>query len=89
MKSFRTQRLKAIKIEKCFLCQSDTHRLQTYAPVPMEILKSFWRTGNMSECSSAKDHQKQICGQSSWIYTGYSEGDYTVSETIGSVLEKC
>ena len=31
-----TQRLKAIKTDKSFLCQSDTHRIQTYAPIPME-----------------------------------------------------
>ena len=85
MKSFRTQRLKAIKTDKSFLCQSDTHRIQTYAPIPMETHKNFWQTGNMSQCSSAKDHEKQICGQSSWIYTGYSEGDYTAGGTIVSL----
>ena len=84
-----TQRLKAIKTYKSFLCQSDTHRIQTYALIPMETHKNFWQTGNMSQCSSAKDHQKQICGQSSWVYPGYSEEDYTVSGMIDSVLVRC
>ena len=69
-----TQRLKAIKTYKSFLCQSDTHRIQTYAPTPMETHKHFWQTGNMSQCSSVKDHQEQSCGPSSWIYSGCSKG---------------
>ena len=82
MKTFMTQRLKAIKTYKSFLCQSDTHSIETYALIPMETHKNYWQTGNLSQCSSVKDHQKQICGKSSWIYTGYSEGDYTASRTI-------
>ena len=43
--------------------------------------KNFWQTGNMSQCSSVKDHQEQSCGPSSWIYSGCSKG---VTEHQGS-----
>ena len=36
MKHFMTQRWKAIKTHKSSLCQADTHKIQTYAPIPME-----------------------------------------------------
>ena len=80
-----TQRLKAIKTYKSFLCQSDTHKIQTYTTIPMETHKHFWQTGDMSQYSSIKDHQKQTCRQPSWIYTGYSERDYTAGGTIVSL----
>ena len=36
MKHIMTHRWKAIKTHKSSLCQADTHKIQTYAPIPME-----------------------------------------------------
>ena len=42
MKHFMTQRWKAIKTHKSSLCQADTHKIQTYAPIPMERHTKFF-----------------------------------------------